>query len=118
VEARKVLDTNLLIDGETGLTTILNVIEYPKSLDDETNEVIWPTRADYLTAVEIMVLLQESGKPVPAIDVLLSAICLNRKLTLATKEKHFNYVKEVKEELSLEIRTTTMVSGRGSGRTT
>ena len=111
MEAHKVLDTNLLIDGESGVTTILNVIEYPKSLENLDNSIIWPTRRDYLTAIEIMVLLLESGKPIPAVDVLLSAICLNRKLTLATRDKHFKYVKSVKEELSLEIRKT-----KGSGR--
>ena len=106
MEANKVLDTNLLIDGETGITTILNVIEYPKSLEKQDNEILWPTRGDYLTAIEIMVLLVEAGKPIPAIDVLLSAICLNRKMTLVTKDRHFNYVKSVKKDLSLEIRET------------
>lgn len=104
METDKVLDTNLLIDGETGVTTILNIIEYPKSLDKQDNSIIWPSRNDYLTAIEIMVLLLESGKPVPAIDVLLSAICINRNLTLVTKDKHFNYIKSVKDELSLEFR--------------
>ena len=106
METNKVPDTNLLIDGETGITTILNIIEYPKSLEKQDNEILWPFRNDYLTAIEIMVLLLESGKPVPAIDVLLSAICINRKLTLVTKDKHFTYIKSIKEELLLEIRKT------------
>jgi tRNA(fMet)-specific endonuclease VapC len=108
MEANKVLDTNLLIDGETGITTILNIIEYPKSLESQDNEILWPNRADYLTAIEIMVLLMEAGKPIPALDVLLSAICLNRKMTLVTKDKHFHYVKSVKKELSLEMRKTAV----------
>lgn len=103
METDKVIDTNLLIEGDTGLTTIFNVIEYPKALERENTEVIWPTRRDYLTAIEIMVGLLESGKPIPVIDVLISAICLNRKLTLVTRDHHFNYVKSVKEELSLKM---------------
>jgi tRNA(fMet)-specific endonuclease VapC len=51
-----------------------------------------------------MVLLMDAGKPIPAIDILLSAICVNRKMTLVTKDKHFHYVKSVKKELSLEMR--------------
>ena len=52
MEARKVLDTNVLIYGETGLTTILNVVEFPKSLQ-KNNDIIWPSKRDYLTAIEI-----------------------------------------------------------------
>jgi len=103
MEKGKVIDINQLIDGKTGVTTILNVIEYPKSLEKEGLQVIWPTKSDYLTAIDLMVLLLEAGKPIPAIDVLLSAICLNRDMTLVTKDKHFEDVKSVKQELSLEI---------------
>lgn len=103
MEENKVIDTNLLIEGRTGLTTILNVIEYPKSLEKDGLQIIWPSQKDYLTAIELMVLLLESGTTIPAVDVLLSAICLNRKVTLVTREKHFEFVKAVKNELSLEI---------------
>jgi len=103
MEEDKVLDTNLLIDGQTGLTTILNVIEYPKALERDGLSIIWPNRSDYLEAIELMTLLFQSGKTIPAIDVLLSAICLNRKKTLVTKDRHFEYVKAVKEDLLLEI---------------
>ena len=102
METHKVLDTNLLIDGKTGLTTVLNVIEYPKSIQKD-NEIIWPTRDDYVVAIEIMVALLDSGKPIPAVDVLVAAMCLNRKLTLVTKDRHFSYVKLVREEFSLEF---------------
>ena len=106
MEENKVLDTNLLIDGETGITTILNIIEYPNALAEQDNQIIWPTRSDYVTAIDLMILLLELGKPIPAVDVLLSAICLNRKMTLVTKDNHFKYVKSVKNELSLELRLT------------
>jgi tRNA(fMet)-specific endonuclease VapC len=102
METRKVIDTNLLIEGMTGLTTVLNVIEYPKALE-ENNELIWPVRDDYELAIEIMLGLLKSGKPVPAVDVLIAAICINRSLTLVTKDRHFEYIKDIREELSLEI---------------
>ena len=106
METSKVLDTNVLIDGDSGLTTILNIIEYPKAIEKGDSEVIFPTRSDYITAVEIMVDLFEFGKAIPAIDVLIAAICLNRKLTLVTRDGHFRYVKSVRKELSLQIRNT------------
>ncbi len=40
-----------------------------------------------------MVKLREVGKPVPAIDVLIAAICIRRDLKLLTKDKHFLYIK-------------------------
>jgi len=102
METRKVLDTNLLIDGVMGLTTVLNIIEYPKALDVQ-NEIIWPTQNDYRVAIDIMINLRKSGKPIPAIDVLLAAICINRNFTLVTKDRHFGYIKSIREEFSLEI---------------
>ena len=54
-----------------------------------------------------MVDLFKSGKPIPAIDVLMAAVCLNRKLTLVTRDRHFKYVKSVRNELSLEVAAGT-----------
>lgn len=104
METSKVLDTNLLIDGESGLTTIFNVLKYPKSLERNLNDIIWPTRDDYTSAIDIIVLLLEIGKPLPAIDVLLAAMCINRKLTLVTRDPHFEYVKYGRKEFSLELK--------------
>jgi tRNA(fMet)-specific endonuclease VapC len=103
MEKDKVIDTNLLMEGQTGLTTILNVVEYPKSLERDDLQIIWPTKDDYITAVELMVSLLESGTPIPAVDVLISAICLNREATLVTMDRHFEFVKAVNDELSLEV---------------
>lgn len=66
-------DTNRLIQvykrGEKvkGYTIILNVVEYPKAL-----------------------LLKRS--PVPAIDILIAAIALNRNLKVETSNKHFKKI--------------------------
>ena len=86
--------------------TLMALVAAGPALAEQDNQIIWPTRSDYVTAIDLMILLLELGKPIPAVDVLLSAICLNRKMTLVTKDNHFKYVKSVKDELSLELRLT------------
>jgi len=102
MEAHEILDTNLLIEGKTGATTAFNIVEYPKALEGNV-EVIWPNRPDFLTAVEIMVDLLKAGTPIPAIDVLIAAICLNRGLRLATSDRHFHHIKAIREGFDLHI---------------
>jgi len=97
----EVLDTNLLIEGKRGLTTIFSVIEYPPA--SKGNRVLFPKREDFLKSIEIMVKLREIGKPAPAIDVLIAAICIRRDLKLLTKDKHFLFIKEVEPEFRVEI---------------
>ena len=84
-----------------GLTTIFNVIEYPPA--SKGSRVLFPKREDFLKSIEIMVKLREIGKPVPAIDVLIAAICIRRDLKLLTKDKHFLYIKEVEPEFRVEM---------------
>ncbi len=97
----EVLDTNLLIEGKRGLTTIFSIIEYPPA--SRGSRILFPKREDFLKSIEIMVKLREIGKPVPAIDVLIAAICIRRDLKLLTKDKHFLHIKEVEPEFRVEV---------------
>ncbi len=97
----EVLDTNLLIEGRRGLTTILNVIEYPPA--SKGSRLLFPKREDFLKSIEIMVKLREIGKPVPAMDVIIAAMCMRRDLKLLTKDRHFLFVKEVEPEFRVEV---------------
>ncbi len=97
----EVLDTNLLIEGRRGLTTIFSIIEYPPA--SRGSRILFPKREDFLKSIEIMVKLREIGKPVPAVDVLIAAICIRRDLKLLTKDKHFLHIKEVEPEFRVEV---------------
>jgi hypothetical protein len=54
MEEDKILDTNLLIRGERGQTTILNIIEFPRGIGAAT-KILWPERTDYVLATELMI---------------------------------------------------------------
>lgn len=103
MDETEVIDTNLLIEGRVGLTTAFNIVEYPKALEKKI-EVLWPVKADFLTATEIMIDLMKSRTPVPALDILVAAICLNRRFKLATKDEHFKVIKAVRQDLNLSLR--------------
>ncbi len=103
-------DTNVLIELQKrgvkelkGYTTILNVIEHPKALRVKGLKIIYPDVRDYNLALMISKDLYKLGKPVPAIDLVIAAIAINRSLKLVTKDKHFKFVKEARRDLLLEI---------------
>lgn len=102
MEEDKVLDTSVLIGGASGTTTIFSVIEYPPAY--ENCSIIWPTRDDYVKAFAIASKLRKTGKPVGAIDIIIASICINRTLTLVSKDEDFKLVKEVEPALKLELR--------------
>jgi len=102
VEENKILDTSVLIDGASGITTIFNIIEYPPA--HENCSVIWPRREDYVKALAIASKLRKAGKPVDAIDIIIASICINRALALVSKDEDFKSIKEIEPSLKLELR--------------
>ena len=102
MEKDEVVDTNLLMEGKGKLTTIFNLIEYPKALEREL-EILWPKKEDFYKSIEIMNKLLKEGKPVPVIDVLIASMCINRGLKLLTRDKHFRWIKEIEPHFKVKI---------------
>lgn len=105
-----VYDTSALISllksGKSdvkGFTTILNIIESPKALELKNLGVIYPNVEDYDEALKISISLLRKGKPIPAVDILIAAICLRRGLTLLTGDEHFRHIKTVRKEFKMEL---------------
>ncbi len=100
-------DTNVLIEAVKsrrkleGHTTILNIVEFPRALELGLT-VITPSLGDYLLATKISQAMVRKGTPVPAVDAVVAAVAINRKLTLVTREEHFEWIKEEFEELKLQ----------------
>ncbi|AMM53556.1 type II toxin-antitoxin system VapC family toxin [Pyrococcus kukulkanii] len=105
---KKLYDTNVLIEAGrlkkslSGYTTIFNLIEYPKAALFSLT-FLYPSKEEFNLAVRISKELVKKGKPVPAVDILITAIALNRGLTLVTKDRHFLMIKELYPELKVEI---------------
>jgi len=97
----EVIDASLLIEGERGTTTAIGIIEYPPALPGCT--IIWPETADYATAINLAVRLRKNGSPIGSADIIIASMCLNRSLTLRTKDKDFLNVKEVEKSFKVKI---------------
>ena len=105
-----VYDTNELIDylkkgnlDLIGFTTVFNVIEFPKALEFNQLSLIYPSIEDYQESLEISLALLQKGNPLPAIDILVAAICIRRNLTLSTKDNHFTIIKSIKKDFKLTL---------------
>ena len=98
----EVLDTNVLIEGKHGTATIFSAVEYPKAVQPG-NHFIFPDRKDFLLSIEISTGLLRKGKPVPAVDVVIASMCLNRNAALRTRDAHFRVIQELYPGLELRL---------------
>ncbi len=102
-------DTNILIerlrDGIAiieGATTTLNLIEFPKAAAINGLDVIIPGKDDYDIGFKLAILLLKAGKPVPAVDIVIAAIAINRELVLHTMDKHFKEIQKINKSLKVK----------------
>ncbi len=101
-------DTTKLIDAYKnsedlrGYTSVLNLVEFPKALELDL-EVIYPSKKDYDLALMISTQLLKASRPIPAVDTVIAATCINNKLKLATKVEHFMRVKEVRSDFEVKV---------------
>jgi hypothetical protein len=86
-----------------GFTTILNIIEFPKALDLKELAIIYPTLDDYDESVRICSALLRGGTPLPAVDIVIAAVCIRRNLALCTKDKHFTAISSVRPAFKLDL---------------
>lgn len=84
-----------------GYTTILNLIEFPKAVELRKLRMLYPTKEDYDNALVWSAELLKRGTPVPAIDLVISAISVRLGLQLVTRDRHFRHVKSAAKELIL-----------------
>jgi len=85
-----------------GYTTILNVVEFPKLLELKLI-VIYPSKSDYNIAIKLSKDLLKIGKPIPAIDIIVAAVALNRNMKLVTTDNHFDIIQEIKSDFEFVI---------------
>jgi len=103
---KSLYDTNVLIDAVKsrkklkGYTTVLNVVEFPRALELGLT-VITPSLEDHLLAIKISQAMVKRGTPVPAVDAVVASVAINHELTLVTRDKHFEWIKEEFGELKL-----------------
>lgn len=102
-------DTNILIERLReriskleGSTTTLNLIEFPKAAAISGLEIIVPGKDDYDKGFELAILLLKAGKPVPAVDIILAAIAINRELLLHTMDGHFKEIQKIAKNLKVK----------------
>jgi hypothetical protein len=105
METGEVLDASILIEGKHGLTTVYGVIEHPPAIHNCL--VLWPEKADYDRALDLAWKLRLRGTPVGCTDLLIAAMCLNRDLTLVTKDKDFQQIQAIAPELKISIRASS-----------
>ena len=59
-----------------GYTTILNIIEFPKALEIGL-VILYPSKYDYKLAIKIFAEHLNIGKPISAVDAIISAIAIS-----------------------------------------
>lgn len=79
-------------------TSILSVIEFPYIVKKAPDlEVLYPTRKNFDTALEMILVLRNKGHPIPAMDAIIAGIGLSTGRCLVTSDRHFEYIKTFHE---------------------
>ncbi|MGB7000456.1 MAG: type II toxin-antitoxin system VapC family toxin [Halobacteriota archaeon] len=101
-------DTSSLINAYkqrkqlTGYTTILNVVEFQKLLELALT-VIYPSKSDYNLAIKLSKDLLKIGKPIPAIDIIIAVVALNRNMKLVATDNHFAAIQKIRSGFEFVI---------------
>ena len=66
-------------------------------------EIIYPEKNDFTKSIQIARKLQEIGKPVGAIDIINSSMCINRGLKFLTSDKDYRNIKLVEPKFKLKV---------------
>jgi len=66
--------------------------------------VLYPTREDYDDALVWSAVLLQRGSPVPATDLIISAVSVRLGLELITRDRHFKTIKSVVQDLKLRLK--------------
>ena len=81
--------------------TIFSIIEFPSAFSYTNLSVIYPSYEHYEKAFANDVLLRERGIPIPAIDILIGTIAIDKNLILVSDDSHFNFIKKMNSDLKL-----------------
>ncbi|MFB3889016.1 MAG: PIN domain-containing protein [Candidatus Bathyarchaeia archaeon] len=84
-------------------TTIFNIVEFPQALNLTELEIVYPTFEDYEESLDISAALLRKGTPMPAVYIMIAAMCIRRDLTLSTRDKHFVNIKAVRTSFNLQL---------------
>jgi tRNA(fMet)-specific endonuclease VapC len=89
--------------SKVDLDKAIKYVEFPKALEFNQLSLIYPSIEDYQESLEISLALLQKGTPLPAMDILVAAMCIRRNLTLSTKDNHFTAIKSIKTDFKLTI---------------
>jgi tRNA(fMet)-specific endonuclease VapC len=87
-----------------GFTTILNLIEFPKAVELIRLGILYPTREDFDNALLWSAEMLKQGTPVPALDLVISAITVRLGLQLVTRDQHFKVIRAVVKDLRVQVK--------------
>ena len=104
-------DTNVLIgckklkikpfkEGHT-FTTIFSLIEFPVASIYHDLSIIYPSSIHYEISFKYAILLREIGTPIPAIDILIGAITVDKNMILVSDDSHFESLLQVEPRLKI-----------------
>ena len=87
-----VVDAELRAGFQGGQRKIDNRDKLQKFQNIDRVMLLWPNELTNELYAQLWQELTAKGKPIPTNDVWIAAICLQHQLSLATSDKHFDYV--------------------------
>ena len=91
--------------AEEHFTSVLSIIEFPPAMESDNLTILFPDFNDFEKSIEYTFKLRKIGTPIPAIDLVIAAMCHTRNLMLISNDAHFQHISSMDPKfrvLSLE----------------
>lgn len=105
------LDTNALIrcnklktkpfKKNFTFTTIFSLIEFPVAAKYTEISIINPTSLHYELSLKYALMLRKKGTPIPAIDIIIGAIGVEKNFYIVSEDSDFGYFQDVEPRLKI-----------------
>ncbi|NVM03549.1 MAG: type II toxin-antitoxin system VapC family toxin [Candidatus Helarchaeota archaeon] len=78
-----------LIKKKYTFTTIFCIMEFPIAAKYKEILVYYPSAINYREGLKYAIKLRKNGIPIPAIDILIGTIAVDKNIHLVTDDVHF-----------------------------
>jgi len=82
-------------------TTILNIIEFPPSVEYQDLTVFFPTQDNYQESILLAAKMRSAGTSIKAIDLIVAIMAIENGLTVISDDADFITIQNVDERLKI-----------------
>jgi predicted nucleic acid-binding protein len=82
-------------------TTILNIIEFPPSVEYQNLTTFFPTQDNYQESILLAAKMRSAGTGIKAIDLIIAIMAMEKGLTVISDDSDFRTIQSIDDHLKV-----------------